>query len=252
MCLIALAYKTSPDITLAVSANRDEFYQRPTEALHWWPEGILAGKDQLAGGTWLGVSKAGRFAALTNVREPQVKPGSASRGELVRNFLADQQISAQQYAESLRAHDHNYSGYNLLIFDGEQLVYTSNRSTIQFLEAGIYGLSNSLLDTPWPKTCYAKQQLANLQPSNLTSDTLATLLTRTAAFNAPLPNTGIPLQWEQALSVPFIVTPEYGTRCSTGLLISQATQHVEVKEITYTRESATTVKVKQFSTITNY
>jgi uncharacterized protein with NRDE domain len=163
MCLIAFAYKTHPRYSLVVAANRDEFYRRPTAPVDFWPECpcVLAGRDLEQGGTWLGVSRDGRFAALTNYRDPAAnRPDARSRGELVRDYLCGS-MSPQEYLERVKASGGDYNGFNLLVGDAGGLWYYSNRTDVVAAVApGVHGLSNHLLDTPWPKVAKAKAGLA--------------------------------------------------------------------------------------------
>ncbi len=221
MCLILVAWQVHPDYPLVVAANRDEFYARRTASADFWAEfpQVLAGRDLEAGGTWLGITREGRFAALTNYRDPaNQKPKVPSRGKLVSDFLTGG-TDIDTYLDSLSAAD--YNGFNLLLGNFEnknsRLVAFSNVSTDRHeLGPGIYGLSNHLLDTPWPKVGAGKTAL---------NDALAALPDETALFHLlhddtihpdnTLPATGVSLDWERLLSAAFIRSPEYGTRCST-------------------------------------
>lgn len=219
MCLILVGWQVHPDYPLVVAANRDEFYARPTAAAAFWPEvpEVLGGRDLQAGGTWLGATRSGRFAAVTNVREPGTPPGRRSRGDLTSSFLLSSQ-SPIDYAAALVADD--YAGYNLLLADTQTLVYASNRGiTSQALEPGIYGLSNHRLDTPWPKLLKAResfvQALATLPEEQAFFSLLAD---RRVEADENLPDTGVPLAWERLLSAVFVHSSDYGTRASTLLL----------------------------------
>jgi len=240
MCLILIAFQTHPEFELVVAANRDEFYQRPSLPAHFWPEspGILAGQDQLAGGTWLGLSQQGRFTAITNFRDGAgAGEGNAnisdkkSRGELTRDFLASD-TPPLAYAQQVMVDADHYRGFNLLIGDRESLVYCNNQTQdIQTLRPGIYGLSNHLLDTPWPKVINGKQALGKLlaQPAPLDStdhtclsESLFDILKDDAfAPDNQLPNTGIDLQRERELSPLFIRTVYYGTCNSTAIIMNK-------------------------------
>lgn len=217
MCLILLAWHSHPRFPLIVAANRDEFYRRRSASADFWgahPQ-VLAGRDLEAGGTWLGITRQGRFAALTNYRDPSRHLADApSRGRLVSDFLCGHD-TIDAYLDSLQPSD--YNGFNLLLGDKQQLVafnnITQERNT---LAPGIYGLSNATLDTPWPKVGAGKTAL---------EQALATLPDETALWHllhddqihpdAVLPATGVPLEWERLLSAAFIRSPDYGTRCST-------------------------------------
>jgi uncharacterized protein with NRDE domain len=216
MCLIVLAYKVHPSYPLIVAANRDEFLERPTVVAHFWPDAahILAGRDLRAGGTWLGVTTGGRFAALTNHRDLRRPPVSGpSRGDLVRKAL---ETGIEGVDTSV------YEGFNLLHGTVDELMYHSNvNGAHSILEPGIHGLSNHLLNTPWPKVQRARQQLTDLLGSGAIDpeDLFQLLGDITPATDDELPDTGIGLEWERVLSPIHIRTERYGTRCSTVLLV---------------------------------
>jgi uncharacterized protein with NRDE domain len=224
MCLILIAYRTHPRYDLLVAANRDEFHDRPTAPLAFWDDSpqVLAGRDLKEGGTWLGITRAGRFAALTNYRDPsRVLPNAPSRGRLVSDYLQGAE-SAHHYLDRLMARADGYNGFNLLLGDAEGLYYCSNRAGgVRALPPGLYGLSNHLLDTPWPKLERGRRALGRLldHGSDPTPEALLDMLAdRTPAPDAELPHTGVPLEWERWLSPIFIDAPGYGTRSSTVLL----------------------------------
>lgn len=208
---------------MILAGNRDEFHDRPAQPAHWWPqpEGVLAGKDEQAGGSWLGVNRGGRFAVVTNYREPGVATsGRLSRGELVVGFLASTAPVAD-WLDELAARKDEYGGFNLIVGDGEQAHYLTNRGDDgRFLEPGIYGLSNHRLDTPWPKVVVARDTLRHcIEQGEVRRDELFDFLSdRTPAPDEELPSTGVPLEWERLLSSVFIVDPRYGTRASTVVL----------------------------------
>lgn len=217
MCLILVAWQAHPDYPLVVAANRDEFFVRPTAPAAFWPEqpGLLAGRDLEAGGTWLGITKTGRFAALTNYRDPASHKAEApSRGRLVADFLACDQ-SIDSYLDALSPAE--YNGFNLLLGDGKRLVAFSNITMERHeLAPGVYGLSNALLDTPWPKVGSGKTALTAALAALPDEALLSRLLKDdTIHPDAALPSTGVPLDWERLLSAAFIRGPGYGTRCST-------------------------------------
>ena len=227
MCVIFLALDQHPEHRVLLLANRDEFYDRPTAAAHYWEDfpNILAGRDLVAGGTWLGVTRGGRFAAVTNFRDPLAAKGSASRGDLVADFLRSDQ-PANEYIESVRARSREFSGFNLIVGesvnDGFDVRYISNRAdNVVRLKAGIYGLSNHLLETAWPKVNLGKKRFAQLirQPQIKHDEAFDLLSDPTIAVDDELPNTGIGYEREKALSSIFIKTPIYGTRSSTFLSI---------------------------------
>lgn len=220
MCLILFAWDIHPQYRLVVLANRDEFYPRPALPAAWWPEKphLLAGRDVPSGGTWLGVSRSGRFAALTNVREPQrFDPQAPSRGALSIDFLDGRQ-GVETYLQGCAQDPAPYNGYNLLVCDGREMGWYCNRGQApRLLPPGIYGLSNALLDSPWPKVRKGKAALAQLLESPQPDWERAFEMLRDPqmAPDEELPNTGVSPEWERMLSAAFIVSPGYGTRCST-------------------------------------
>ena len=227
MCLILLAHDAHPRYRLVVAANRDEFYARPAAPAAWWPDapGVLAGRDLRGGGTWLGITRAGRFAAVTNFRETApVAPDAPSRGHLVGGFLRGAD-APEAYLRALAARAGEYAGFNLLVGDGEDLRWLSNRGgAARALEAGVYGLSNALLDTPWPKVARGKAGLAAALAGGGEVDPGALFRVLWDAEPAPdahLPDTGVGLERERMLSPPFIRGAEYGTRASTVLLVGR-------------------------------
>ena len=226
MCLILVAWQGHAKFRCVIAANRDEMHSRPTAAAQWWPSRppILAGRDLSAGGTWLGLTRTGRFAALTNFRDPeQRRTGTPSRGTLVTSILMSNDTTAESL-EYLRRVGADYNGFNLLFSDGERLaVYESVRGVGRELAPGIYGLSNHLLDTPWPKVQTAKSRLAGaLANLETTGAALALLRDDKPAPDEQLPRTGVSLQWERLLSSAFVRAPDYGTRCSTVVRIDES------------------------------
>jgi uncharacterized protein with NRDE domain len=257
MCLILFAWKSHPDYPLVVAANRDEFYARDTEPMAWWPEHpqMLAGRDKAdvigSPGTWLGFTKTGRFAALTNVRAPSEKnPDARTRGELPVQYLAGNN-KPQDYVQENAKRFHLYNGFNLLMADlsdpaNAEMHWVSNRLMMgasirprkvfpeQALEAGIYGLSNAMLDTPWPKVNHrvaAFAQAVAMDDGKLKNAEryLQLLADAREANTQELPNTGVSTDWEKALSAAFIQTPSYGTRASTILRVRKD-GHFEIVE----------------------
>lgn len=222
MCLILVAWRTHVDHPLVVAANRDEYYRRATASADFWPEHpqLLAGRDLEAGGTWMGITRTGRFAALTNFRDPVSHQSNApSRGHLVADFLnGDAAIDA--YLDALPASD--YNGFNLLLGDGQRLVAFSNVSLERHeLAPGFYGLSNALFDTPWPKVGAGKTALEVALAALPNEAPLFHLLRDdTIHPDSALPATGVPLEWERLLSAAFIRSQDYGTRCSTVVTVS--------------------------------
>jgi uncharacterized protein with NRDE domain len=241
MCVIFFAYRVHPKYPLVLLANRDEFYDRPTAAARIWEDApqILAGRDLVCGGTWLGVTETGRFSAVTNYRDPPPPHGSRSRGELVRDFLLSEK-SPREFLDAVKRKALEYSGFNLLVGeiapDSDEIAHYSNRAAeIRILEPGrIYGLSNHLLDTPWRKVEKGKRVLSEIiAGEKLSEDTLFDLLSDSdLADDRDLPDTGIGYEREKALSSIFIKTPDYGTRSSSVLLID-ADKNITFKEKTF-------------------
>ena len=237
MCFIVLAYERHPRYRFVLVTNRDEFYARPTAPAAYWADAphLLAGRDLQGGGTWLGLTRTGRLAALTNYREPAVTlPDAPTRGALVADYLNGMQ-HPRAYLEDVSYRADRYHGFNLLVGDTEGLYYFGNRASgIRALEPGLYGLSNHLLDTPWPKIVRGKAALAAaLDADAVDPETLFRFLTD--ARHAPeeaLPDTGVGLTWEHALSSIFIQSPTYGTRVSTIVLVDYE-GHVTFVERTY-------------------
>lgn len=224
MCLIAFAWRVNPLFPLVVAANRDEFLRRPTAPASFWGDAprVLAGRDLEAGGTWLGVTTSGRFAALTNFRDPRThREGRKTRGELVARFLEGDETPGA-YLDRLLESAAHYNGFSLLVGDGSRLFVFSNvDGEPAEVPPGVHGLSNNLLDTPWPKVERTRAALASIA-SDPSPDALLTLLAdATRPPDADLPETGVGLEVERLLSSPFIESPSYGTRSSTALLVSR-------------------------------
>lgn len=224
MCLILFGWQAHPEFPLVVAANRDEFFARPAQPAHWWDDapGLLAGRDLEAGGTWMGVSRSGRFAALTNYRDPSQRlTGAPSRGALVRHCL-ESDDDTHATLTRIAAGSSVYAGFNLLAFDGDSLaIHESTTGNVRHLAPGIYGLSNHLLDTPWPKVRRARERFAAAL-GDLPDDSrlLALLTDDQAAPDEHLPQTGVSIEWERWLSPAFIRAPGYGTRCSSVLTMN--------------------------------
>ena len=223
MCLILFAFRVRPDYPLVVAANRDEWFRRPTAPAGFWPDApaVLAGRDLEQQGTWLGITRTGRFAALTNYRDPDSnRPDAPSRGALVSAFLRSQ-TPPLEYLERLRDQAARYNGFSLLAGNGDALCYFSNREEgIRELAPGLYGLSNSLLDVAWPKVEAGKSRLAAALDAGPSAEALLALLDDTGlASDRHLPSTGVSLEWERRLSSLRIVADGYGTRSSTAVLI---------------------------------
>ena len=229
MCLILFAHGMDPDFPLIVAANRDEFFDRPSAAANFRPgpaSFMLAGRDLQAGGSWIGVTRQGRFAGVTNIRSAKKeKQNLRSRGELVRNFLNGTSTPIQ-YCESIQPRFPNFAGFNLLVGDGGSLCYVNNsQNIVSVLEPGIFGLSNDLLDRDWPKVNLGKKRLADLigQENSISTDALIDLMSDCeSAADDVLPDTGLPIELERILSAIFIKHQQwnYGTRCSTALVLT--------------------------------
>ena len=230
MCLIAWYWQPRSATPLLLLANRDEFYARPALPLHWWEPAengtqVLAGKDLQGGGTWLGLSRAGRLAALTNFRSatPQ-RTDTPSRGELAAAFLHSTQ-SADAYLQQLALHCGDYNPFNLLVFDGQQLMGLESRGAkVLSHTPGLGAVSNADFHTPWPKLTQLRSGLAQQAANNLADlrALLPLLHDSTMAPDATLPHTGVPLELERVLSATFITTPGYGTRACSVLALHQS------------------------------
>lgn len=241
MCLILFAYNYHPDYKLILTANRDEFYARPTRPMQFWPEqsNLVAGKDLEQGGTWLGLTNHGRFSALTNHRDGRrEKQGERSRGNLPLEFLLSEQ-SCEAFIRSTSPDA--FDGFNQLIDDGNQLCYLSNRSEpLQPIPAGIHGISNAVFDTPWPKLETRKTALKScIDSGELSSDKLIQLMANTETFpDSLLPDTGVTPDFERMLSASFIRSENYGTRATTALLIKHNGE-TEIVEQNYDQKGTT-------------
>ena len=227
MCLFFCAFEIHPTYRLIVAANRDEFYERPSQPADFWPESpdLLAGKDLQGGGTWFGITRSGRLAATTNYRDPRSHRNDApSRGLLLTDYLLGSADPAG-YLEQVRRKGAAYNGFNLILGSTRELYYTSNRKGgVIALTPGLYGLSNHLLDTPWPKVARGKEAFGELlsRGGDLDPEALFEILSdRSIVEDRLLPVTGIGLDWERILSARFIVSPVYGTRSSTLLYVDR-------------------------------
>ncbi|MGD1842922.1 MAG: NRDE family protein [Thermonemataceae bacterium] len=245
MCLIVIANEVHPQYKTILVANRDEFYERDTQAIHFWEESpnLLAGKDLVAGGTWIGVTKEGKLAAITNYRDPKrILDDAPSRGHLTKNYLQND-WEPLKYLMRMQFRAAEYNGFNLILGDKEDLFYYSNyERIIKKMDAGIFGLSNHLLDTPWPKVERAKQKIKDYlltHQSLVISDLFALMKDTHQPEDEALPHTGVPLEWERILSSMFIKSPKYGTRSSTVILwdysdhITMADRVYDTNEDTY-------------------
>ena len=229
MCLILIAYRTRADWPLVVAANRDEYHRRPSRSMRFWETApqVLAGRDLKGGGTWMGVTRTGRFGALTNVRNPAAhRPAAPSRGDLVRGFL-EGRADARTHAESLSREGHRYNGFNLILGDGSGLYYLTDGRGIASarrcfrLGPGVYGLSNAGLDTPWPKVVRTKGAFQRIlaEPAIHDGALFAILADRSRPPDTDLPDTGVGPALERFLAPPFIAGTDYGTRAASVLKI---------------------------------
>lgn len=240
MCIAYLALNSHPDWPLLIAANRDESHKRPSRAAAPWDNhpDIIAGIDLEAGGTWLGVTRQGRFGLLTNYREMGHNiPNAPSRGDLVSTYLATS-VDAADYAYTVSLKASSYNGFNLIVGDLSTARYVSNRtpeSDPQTLESGRYVVSNHLLDTPWPKAERLRQAFQQLDMDALVRSlrvVFNTLKDTTPADDAFLPETGVSLEFERVLSSPFIISQNYGTRCSTVVVVHKSGRAL-LSETTY-------------------
>jgi uncharacterized protein with NRDE domain len=230
MCLILFSHDNHPHYRLVLLANRDEFYKRPTAGLSFWEDApqVLGGRDLEAGGTWLAISTRGRLAAITNYRDPSTaSKNGPSRGALVADFVTGDE-PPEDYLERVSRLDNRYDGYNLIVGDPGGLYYHSNRgSGVAAVAPGSHGLSNHLLDTPWPKVSKGVDDLKRLLQGGRRpelEDYFSLLSDDTPFPDADLPQTGVGLAWERLLSPRFIVSPQYGTRSSAVILIDRQGQ----------------------------
>jgi uncharacterized protein with NRDE domain len=238
MCLILFAYHRHVKYRLVLAANRDEFYDRPTAPMAYWKDhpAVLAGRDLKSMGTWMGVTRSGRIAAVTNYREPALqRPDAPSRGNLISDYLIGDD-TPDAYLRQVTERATKFNGFNLLAGDTKALCYYSNRGGAPIrLEAGIYGLSNRLLNTPWPKVETGKSKLKSLieRQGDISADNILDLLGSTSLFpDDQLPDTGVGIERERMLSPLFITSPDYGTRCSTLVTIDRSNK-LKITEITW-------------------
>lgn len=252
MCLIFLSLHEHPQYKLIIAANRDEFYARKTEAAHFWKDypAIVGGRDLEAMGTWMAMNKNGRISLVTNYRDPfHINPQAPSRGQLVSDFLVSDQ-PAREYLKEVESRGKLYNGFNLMAGTADALYYYSNyREGIEKIPDGIHGLSNHLLDSPWPKVERGKRRFKELlsQPA-LSADLLFEFLyDEQRAEDNQLPDTGIGIERERALSSMFIKTTGYGTRCSTVVLVDRNNQAVYAERVYDTNTFRFTTQEFKFS-----
>ena len=243
MCLILFSYKLHAKYRLILAANRDEFYNRPTASLNYWsdhPE-VLAGRDLKGNGTWLGITRSGRLAAITNYREPAAHMENApSRGILIRDFLTGN-ASPEHYLNAVSKKSKTYNGFNLIAGDPSGLYYYSNRATrVRQLQPGLYGISNHLIDTAWPKIQRGKDLLKGQLNGREKIDIekiWEVLADRSLPADKALPDTGVGLQWERILAPLFINSPDYGTR-SSSIVLMEYSGRVTFLERTFENSTA--------------
>lgn len=236
MCLILLSYRMHDRYPLILAANRDEFYERPSAPVSLWNDapGVIAGRDLKSEGTWLGITKKGHIAAVTNYREPEsFRENAPSRGWLVRDFLCSRE-EPKAYLEKITVEKDQYNGFSLILGDTSRLYYFSNRASMIELSPGFYGLSNRLLDTPWPKVERGKkafQLLLSKTDNPLSEDIFNILSDRSQPDDDKLPDTGVGLEWERILSSIFITSPVYGTRSSSVIMVDRKNHVMFIEKV---------------------
>ncbi len=246
MCIAVFQWRPDAETPILLAANRDEHFERPTQAMHWWPEAnVLAGRDLKADGAWLGVTRSGNFALITNIRNPALRKTAApSRGAIVRGFLEETQ-SAGEFVAALAAKANQYEGFNLLCgslrANARELWFlNSSEASPRLLDGGLYALSNASLDTPWPKITRIKagfrHALADRNPQSQNERLFRLLGNTTPVVDRDLPQTGVPLDWERKLSSISVRRDGYGTRASTVMRLANGT--IEITEINHNEDSA--------------
>ncbi len=246
MCIAVFQWNPDAETPLLLAANRDEHFERPTRSMHWWPRGnVLAGIDLKANGAWLGVTRRGRFALITNIRNPAMrKAGAPSRGQIVRQYLEATE-SAGEFIEGLAAKASQYDGFNLLCGslggDTRALWFLNSADgTPRLLDAGIYALSNASLDTEWPKVRRIKagfrHALAERELVAQNERLFRLLANTTKVADHDLPQTGVPLDWERKLSSISVRRDGYGTRASTVMRLAHG--KATVTELNHREDSA--------------
>jgi len=251
MCLIVFSYQETKESSkafpgsLILAANRDEYYERPTKNMHWWEaEGVLAGKDLQAGGTWLAVSDDGRFAAITNYKELTSERGDLkSRGELVSNYITSKEVSSKEYLESIKGT--NYAGFNLLLGDKEGIHYISNRSEeVDKLEPGIHAVGNLLLNSQTKKSIKVKNQFKELLQTSPDEDRLLEFMKEDSGDLSYLDMAGFKETEQEEIPYRFIKSDVYGTRCTTLLTIDHNGKY-RITEQNYSKKGDKTRKIFQ-------
>ena len=254
MCLMLFAHDFHPDFSLVLAANRDEYYARPAAPLDYWQDApdVLAGRDLKGMGTWLGVTRAGRFSAITNFRDPAaINPHAPSRGHLVSGFLKGADAPGG-YMEKIQKEGMPYNGFNLICGDWHNMCWYSNRKgTVEKLLPGLYGMSNRLLDTPWPKVERGKKQMGIILQQKGQPDVeaiFALLADRSCPPDDALPDTGVGIEMERMLAPLFITSPAYGTRCSSVLLMEKTGKIVFYeRSFQMAGENITTGETRQYT-----
>lgn len=236
MCLIAFALNVHPEYPLLLAANRDEFYDRPTRPAHFWEDHseLLGGRDLQAGGTWMALHTDGRMAAVTNYRDlSNIRSDARSRGDLPVNYLKGT-LSAQEYLQEVHASASEYNGFNLLLYEqGSMYHYSNYEGKINRMDQGIFGISNALLDTPWPKVEQLKTEMTKLLEKDFDlSDFFHLLSDGTLADDGSLPDTGVGYEREKKLSAVCIRMDGYGT-CSSSVIAAHRSGEVHFTERTH-------------------
>jgi uncharacterized protein with NRDE domain len=254
MCLIVIGYNHHPDYRLIFAANRDEFYQRPSSAADFWIDesSLLAGRDLKEGGTWCGITKNGRFAAITNYRDMKsIKQNALSRGRIVTDFLLGTS-SPELHSKNLIESSDLYNSYGLIFGNGNELFFFSNQTKeLVKIKAGIHGLSNHLLDTPWFKVRKGKELLKNAidKRDTLVDDLFLMLSDKTISPEKELPDTGLPKEIEKRISPIFVETPDYGTRSSTVILIDKKDNVTFIEKSLDTKTKKWTINAFKFEIV---
>ncbi len=227
MCLIVFSLNSHPHYPLILIANRDEFYERPTTPVHKWENTTMyAGKDLKASGTWMGITESGRFAAVTNYRDlKNIKDTAKTRGDLPLDYLLGSD-HPKDYLHQIHEHKDDYNGFNLLTYrDSKMYHYSNYEGKVNSLDDGVHGLSNALLDTPWPKVTQLKETFETVISGDFNAHDLMELLNdQNTAGDEFLPDTGVSPELEKALSAICIRTERYGTCSSSVLMINNASE----------------------------
>lgn len=254
MCTVLFSFKAHPEYPLVLASNRDEFYDRPTTPADFWDEcpDLIAGRDLKECGTWLGITKTGRIATLTNFRAPaSMRDDAPTRGKLVSNFLLSGK-DPNTYFDDMRFKAHEYNGFNLLFGYVSELYYFSNKDhgSCQKVKPGLYGLSNHLLDTPWPKVERGKKLLSDAisRGKPVTSESIFNVLADTyQPDDGLLPDTGVGLKWERILAPIFVQSPVYGTQFSTVIMVDKKNRVSFTERAFHSRSDQYTERTFEFT-----